>query len=356
MRRDTASAQGALEWPRRAHSSWNAPEERAWGEGGSGSSGGQGHGHGRDATAPPEPAPPGIDDAALSEAVRIRDLLARSTEELSSLLAALGGEYVLPAAGGDLLRDGAGALPTGRNIHALDPYRMPSAAAMARGAAAAAAILEAHRAQNGGAWPETVAVNLWGLDAIKTKGESVGIALALVGARPVAEATGRVARFELVPLQELGRPRVDVLCNMSGIFRDSFQNVVDLLDDCFQRAAAAADEPPELNFPRKHAAAMAAAGLANPGARLFSNPAGDYGSMVNERVGASTWEDGAELGATWAARNAFSYGRGGERGTARPEVLQALLATTERVVQEVDSVEYGLTDIQVKWVWVGWVG
>ena len=267
-------------------------------------------------------------------------------------LRALGGMQVAPhhlaaQAGRDVLRDGAGVLPTGRNIHALDPYRMPSAAAMERGRAAAEAILVAHREQNEGAWPETVAVNLWGLDAIKTKGESVGIALALVGARPVKESTGRVARFELIPLQELGRPRIDVLCNMSGIFRDSFQNVVELLDDCFQRAAAATEEPPELNFPRKHSAAMAAQGIANPSARLFSNPAGDYGSMVNERVGASNWEDGDELGATWAARNAFSYGRGAERGTARPEVLQALLASTDRVVQEVDSVEYGLTDIQV---------
>lgn len=287
----------------------------------------------------------GVDAAKLEEAMRIRGLLERNSEELASTLRALRGEYVLPEAGGDLLRDGAGVLPTGRNIHALDPYRMPSPAAMQRGAEAAEAILKAHRAANDGAWPETVAVNLWGLDAIKTKGESVGIVLALLGARPVKEGTGRIARFELISLEELGRPRIDVLCNMSGIFRDSFQNVVELLDDAVQRAAAA-DEPEDLNFVRKHAQAMAEQGLSNPAARLFSNPAGDYGSMVNERVGASNWEDGDELGTTWAARNAFSYGRGGERGTARPEVLQALLATTDRVVQEVDSVEYGLTDIQ----------
>ena len=95
-------------------------------------------------------------------------------------------------------------------------------------------------------------VNLWGLDAIKTKGESVAIVLHLLGARPLAEGTGRVARFELVPLDELqppGRPRVDALCNMSGIFRDSFQNVVELLDDLFQRAAVA-PEPAERNFVR----------------------------------------------------------------------------------------------------------
>jgi magnesium chelatase subunit H len=193
-----------------------------------------------------------------------------------------------------------------------------------------------------------VSVNLWGLDAIKTKGESVGIVLELVGARSIKEGTGRVVRYELIPLSEMGgRPRVDVLCNMSGIFRDSFANVVGLLDDLFDRASKA-DEPPEMNFVRKHALQMRADGVAADAskARLFSNPPGDYGSMVNERVGTSEWEDGRELGDTWAARNAFSYGKGDERGAARPEVLQALLKTTERVVQEVDSVEYGLTDIQ----------
>ncbi|KAK9811539.1 hypothetical protein WJX72_005618 [[Myrmecia] bisecta] len=284
-------------------------------------------------------------DAKVAEAVEIRGLLERNTEEMTGVLRALNGEYILPEAGGDLLRDGAGVLPTGRNIHALDPYRMPSPAALERGTAVAQAILDSHRAANEGAYPETVAVNLWGLDAIKTKGESVAIVLHLVGARPVREGTGRIARFELVPLEALGRPRVDALCNMSGIFRDSFQNVVELLDDLFQRAAAA-PEPADMNFIRRHAQAMGEDGLSNPAARLFSNPAGDYGSMVNERVGAGSWENRQELGDTWASRNAFSYGRGAERGRARPEVLQSLLKTTDRVVQEIDSVEYGLTDIQ----------
>lgn len=273
-------------------------------------------------------------EEAVAEAVQIRDLLARAPEELDALIAGLNGEYIRPAPGGDLLRDGAGALPTGRNIHALDPYRMPTPGALARGAAAARAILETHAksAAGGSPYPETVSVNLWGLDAIKTKGESVGCLLELVGATPLREGTGRVVRFELRPLSELGRPRVDVLVNMSGIFRDSFGNVATLLDDMFQRAAAA-DEPPEKNFIRKHALAATAAGIGAPAARLFSNPPGDYGSMVNERVGASDWENGDELGDTWVARNAFSYGRGSERGTPRPELLQSLLATTERVIQ-----------------------
>jgi len=189
-------------------------------------------------------------------------------------------------------------------------------------------------------------VALWGLDSIKTKGDAVAIVLHLVGARTERDSTGRIARFELIPLEDLGRPRIDVVCNMSGIFRDTFQNVVGLLDDLFLRAAEAEGEPLEMNFIRKHTEEMRGKGIERGTSRLFSNPSGDYGSMVNERVGASNWEEGRELGDTWASRNAFSYGKGGEKGQARPEVLQSLLETTDRVVQEIDSVEYGLTDIQ----------
>jgi magnesium chelatase subunit H len=278
------------------------------------------------------------------EAQRITELLARTGEELTNLLRGLNGEYVPPAPGGDLLRDGPGVLPTGRNIHALDPYRMPSPGAMARGRQIARSILERHRVENDGAWPETVAVMLWGLDAIKTRGESIGILLELVGAEPVKEGTGRIVRYDLRPPAELDHPRIDVLVNLSGIFRDSFVNIVELLDDLFRRAAAAA-EPEERNFIRRHVRELERRGIENPTARLFSNPAGDFGSLVNDRVTDSNWEQGEELAATWKGRNAFSYGRR-DRGQARPEVLDTLLGSTERVVQQIDSVEYGLTDIQ----------
>ncbi|PLZ48352.1 cobaltochelatase subunit CobN, partial [Fischerella thermalis] len=198
--------------------------------------------------------------------------------------------------------------------------------------------------QEHGKYPETVAVMLWGLDAIKTKGESLGILLELVGAEPVKEGTGRIVRYELKPLAEVGHPRIDVLGNLSGIFRDSFVNVIELLDDLFQRAAEA-EEPEDQNFIRKHALALKAQGVENASARLFSNPAGDFGSMVNERVTDGNWESGDELANTWQSRNVFSYGRQ-DRGQARPEVLTQLLKTSDRIVQEIDSVEYGLTDIQ----------
>lgn len=277
------------------------------------------------------------------EATQIRNLLMQTTDELTNLLRGLNGEYIPPAPGGDLLRDGAGVLPTGRNIHALDPYRMPSPAAYERGREIAKKIIAQHLQENG-QYPETVAVMLWGLDAIKTKGESLGILLELVGAEPVKEGTGRIVRYELKPLAEVGHPRIDVLANLSGIFRDSFVNIIELLDDLFQRAADA-DEPPEQNFIRKHALAMKAKGVDNATARLFSNPAGDYGSLVNDQVVASNWESGDELANTWQGRNAFSYGKK-DKGESRQEILNELLQTTETVVQQIDSVEYGLTDIQ----------
>ncbi|MEH2374167.1 magnesium chelatase subunit H [Nostoc sp.] len=273
----------------------------------------------------------------------IRDLLMQSTDELTNLLRGLNGEYIPPAPGGDLLRDGAGVLPTGRNIHALDPYRMPSPAAYERGREIAQKIIAQHLDEYG-TYPETVAVMLWGLDAIKTKGESLGILLELVGAEPVKEGTGRIVRYELKPLVDVGHPRIDILGNLSGIFRDSFVNIIELLDDLFQRAANA-DEPEDQNFIRRHALALKAQGVENASARLFSNPAGDFGSLVNDRVVDGNWESGEELGNTWQSRNVFSYGRE-DKGQARPEVLNTLLKTSDRIVQEIDSVEYGLTDIQ----------
>ncbi len=273
----------------------------------------------------------------------VTDLLMQCGDELKNLLRGLNGEYILPGPGGDLLRDGAGVLPTGRNIHALDPYRMPSPAAFARGREIGEKIIAQHLAEHG-RYPETVAVMLWGLDAIKTKGESLGILLELVGAEPVKEGTGRIVRYELKPLAEVGHPRIDILGNMSGIFRDSFVNIIELLDDLFQRAANV-DESEDQNFIRKHALALQAQGVENSSARLFSNPAGDFGSLVNDQVVDGNWESGEELGDTWQGRNVFSYGRE-DKGKARPEVLNTLLRTSDGIVQEIDSVEYGLTDIQ----------
>jgi magnesium chelatase subunit H len=279
----------------------------------------------------------------LEEVAKIRDLLSQNTDEMTNLLRGLNGEYIPPAPGGDLLRDGSSVLPTGRNIHALDPYRMPSPAAYERGKEIARKIIQQNLEEKG-TYPETVAVMLWGLDAIKTKGESLGILLELVGAEPVKEGTGRIVRYELIPIEKLGHPRIDVLANLSGIFRDTFVNIIELLDDLFRRAAEA-EENEENNFIRKHYLALKSQGVENASARLFSNPNGDFGSLVNDRVVDSNWESGDELADTWKNRNVFSYGRK-DKGQARPEILSQLLATSSQIIQQIDSVEYGLTDIQ----------
>lgn len=281
----------------------------------------------------------------VSNAKEVVEKLKQTGNELENVIRGLNGEFIQALPGGDVLRDGTSVLPTGCNIHALDPYRLPSATAYVTGRAIAERVIQTHRDSNDGEYPETMAVPLWGLDNIKTKGESVGIALGLIGAEPVLDGTGRVVRFELIDLEKLGRPRVDLLLNLSGIFRDSFEHVVFLLDDMCRRAAEA-PEALGMNFVRKHALSMESEDEeVDSGARLFSNPPADYGSMVNEQVADSNWEDGDELAQTFMNRNAYIYGRN-SNGKKSGETLKKMLSTTSRVVQQIDSVEYGLSDIQ----------
>lgn len=281
----------------------------------------------------------------IKKAAAVVEKLSETENELNNIVRGLNGEFIEALPGGDVLRDGISVLPTGSNIHALDPYRLPSPAAFTTGRAIAERVIQTHMDANDGQYPETMAVPLWGLDNIKTKGESVGIVLGLLGAKPLLDGTGRVVRFELIPLKELGRPRVDVLMNLSGIFRDSFEHVVYLLDDLCRRASQV-DEPVDQNFIRKHYQNMSTSEKdADSGARIFSNPPGDYGSMVNEQVADATWENGDELAETYVNRNSYIYGRN-SNGKADKSTLKKLLSTTSRVVQQIDSVEYGLSDIQ----------
>ncbi|MCU0490379.1 MAG: magnesium chelatase subunit H [Chloroflexaceae bacterium] len=269
-----------------------------------------------------------------------------NTVELDFLLHGLDGGYIPAAPGGDIIRDGMAVLPTGRNIHSLDPFRVPTDAAFNRGRQIAEALLAAHRAENDGAYPETIAQVLWGLDCIKTKGESIGVVLGLIGARPHKDGQGKVGRYELIPLAELGRPRVDVLMTASGVFRDTFAGVMDLLDRLV-REAASADEPEEQNFIRKHVQASMAQGAAfeSATARIFTQAAGTYGTDVDEAIEGGAWQERQELEDLFVKRNAYAFG-GNKGGAALPQVFNHLLGTVGRVAQEIDSVEYGLTDMQ----------
>jgi magnesium chelatase subunit H len=207
-----------------------------------------------------------------------------------------------------------------------------------------------------GSLPETVAMVLWGADNLKSDGEGVAQCLALLGARPVEDELGNVADVVLIPLEELGRPRIDVVITVSGIFRDLFHHQSGLLDKAV-RLAAAADEPVEWNFVRKHTQAHAAELGVSPeeaAARVFSNAAGSYGANVNHLVESSAWEADEQLSDTFLSRKSFAYGPDGQWRGAR-QVMERSLATVDAAFQNIDSFELGISDVDHYYEYLGGV-
>jgi magnesium chelatase subunit H len=268
------------------------------------------------------------------------DALLREDSELPGLMRALSARFVAPVPGGDLIRS-PDILPTGRNIHAFDPFRMPTAFAMQEGAAQAARLLAAQPSL-----PRTVAMVLWGSDNIKSDGGPIAQAMALIGARPRFDSYGRLSGADLVPLAELGRPRIDVVMTLSGIFRDLLPLQTRMLAEAAWKAAMA-DEPDEMNFVRAHTRTVAAqtgVDLETAALRVFSNAEGAYGSNVNQLVDASAFGHEDELADAYQARKSFAYGPGG-KPVKQAGVLQAALATVDVAYQNLESVELGITTV-----------
>ncbi|TCT18217.1 magnesium chelatase subunit H [Thiobaca trueperi] len=272
------------------------------------------------------------------------DRLLVQDSEIPAMLRALDARFIRPAPGGDLLRTPA-ILPTGRNLHGFDPFRLPSLYAVKDGALQAARVIERHMVE-GNPFPETIAIVLWGTDNLKTEGGPIGQALALIGARPRFDNYGRLAGATLIPLDELGRPRVDVVMTLSGIFRDLLPLQTKLLADAaFQ--AACADEPLDRNFIRKHALEYQAAhdcDLETAALRVFSNADGAYGANVNYLIDSSSWEEGDELAETYTRRKSFAYGRSGQP-VQQAALLKSMLGTVQLAYQNLDSVELGVTTV-----------
>ncbi|SDE07045.1 magnesium chelatase subunit H [Rhodospira trueperi] len=286
----------------------------------------------------------GLDVALFEELLRIDGLLTTDSE-IPALLHALDGGFIRPAPGGDLLRTPA-VLPTGRNLHGFDPFRLPSAFAVKDGALQAKLVLDRHIAE-GNTMPETIAIVLWGTDNLKTEGGPIGQALALMGARPRVDGYGRLSGAELIPLEDLGRPRVDVVMTLSGIFRDLLPLQTRLLAEAAFLAASAEDEPVEMNFIRKHAVEyMAAHGcdLETAALRVFSNADGAYGSNVNMLVDSGGWTEEDELAETYTRRKCFAYGRAGNP-TQRAEQLGEILSGVDLAYQNLESMELGVTTV-----------
>ncbi|MEV5505657.1 cobaltochelatase subunit CobN [Streptomyces orinoci] len=250
--------------------------------------------------------------------------LAATTDELEHAVHALAGGFVPAGPSGSPLRGLVNVLPTGRNFYSVDPKAVPSRLAWETGQALADSLLERYRTDEG-KWPESVGLSLWGTSAMRTAGDDVAEALALLGIRPVwDDASRRVTGLEPVALAELGRPRIDVTLRISGFFRDAFPHVIGLLDDAV-RLAASLDEPDADNFVRAHTRAD----LAEHGderratTRIFGSRPGTYGAGLLQLIDSRDWRTDADLAEVYTVWGGYAYGRGLEGRPARAEMETA---------------------------------
>ncbi len=269
----------------------------------------------------------------------LSELLGRSTE-IPAILNALNAGFTSPVAGGDVVRS-LDILPTGRNIHAFDPFRMPTTFACRQGDEQARMLLETHASL-----PKTVALVLWGSDNIKSDGTQIAQALALMGAKPRFDSFGRLSGADLIPLNELGRPRVDVIMTLSGIFRDLLPLQTKMLAEAAYKAACA-DEDPEQNFIKANVLdhmAKTGSDLETSALRIFSNAEGAYGSNVNQLVDSSSFDEEDELADAYETRKSFAYGRSGKPAQHK-DLLKTVLSKVELAYQNLESVELGVTTV-----------
>ena len=252
-------------------------------------------------------APPGAD----AEAAQC------GPSEIAGLLAALSGRFVAPGPAGALSQGRRDILPTGRNIYSIDPRAVPTRNAYEIGKRAAQALVERY-ASDHGEWPRRLVLDLWGSATMRTGGDEIAQALALIGARPVWDhASSRVSGFEILPLAMIGRSRVDVSLRLSGLFRDVFPTQIELLSAAI-RAVAMLDEPAADNPLIE----------ARDAPRIFGAAPGRYGAGLSRLLASGAWAQRDELGAAYLAASSHSFDAGGE-GVAAPEAFRAAVANAD---------------------------
>ena len=272
-----------------------------------------------------------------------RDRLAKNlrlNSEIPAIIKALDANYIPPVPGGDLVRSSE-IVPTGRNIHAFDPFRMPTAFACKQGKEQAEMLLDKYEGV-----PRSIALVLWGSDNIKSDGTQIAQALALMGAKPRFDSFGRLCGADLIELSQLGRPRIDVVMTLSGIFRDLLPLQTRMLAEASFKAASA-NEDPNMNYIRANALDYmknTGADLETASLRIFSNAEGAYGSNVNQLVDSSSFDDEDELADAYEARKSFAYGMSG-KPQKNQKLLQAALSKVEMAYQNLESVELGVTSV-----------
>ncbi|MGX9920316.1 cobaltochelatase subunit CobN [Streptomyces sp. NPDC002248] len=250
--------------------------------------------------------------------------LAATTDELDHTLHALRGGFVPAGPSGSPLRGLVNVLPTGRNFYSVDPKAVPSRLAWETGQALATSLLDRYRADHG-EWPTSVGLSLWGTSAMRTAGDDIAEALALLGVRPVwDDASRRVTGLEAIPYEELGRPRVDVTLRISGFFRDAFPHTVGLLDDAV-RLAASLDEPEDVNHIRAHVQRDVGehGDERRATTRIFGSRPGTYGAGLLQLIDSRDWRTDADLAEVYTVWGGYAYGRGLEGRPAREEMETA---------------------------------
>jgi magnesium chelatase subunit H len=280
-----------------------------------------------------------------------------SNHETESLMRALRGEYIRPGPGADIVQNPL-VLPTGRNTHAINPYSVPSQMAFARAQHTADALLRRYFDEHG-RYPRALALVLWGLDNIKTQGEGVAQALWLLGVRPVRDALNRATEIEVIPLEGLKRPRIDVVMTVSGIFRDLFAPTMALLDKAVRRVATL-DEPFDMNYVRRNVSEKIdgdGSAFDDAVTRVFSNAPGNYGTNVNFMVMQSQWESDDTLGDLFVTRKCFAYSRDSKgrtiEGREARDLMDHALSRVEATYQTIDSFEVGITDVDHYFEYLG---
>ena len=269
--------------------------------------------------------------------------LARTEREIDQILRALEGRFIEAGPSGSPMRGLVNVLPTGRNFYSVDPKSLPSRLAWETGQLLADSLVARYKEEHG-EYPKSVGLSVWGTSAMRTSGDDIAEVFALLGVRPVwDEASRRVVDLELIPLAELGRPRIDTTVRISGFFRDAFPHVLALLDDAVQLVAQA-DEPVEQNFVKAHALAdSGAAGVDKHVRRIFGSKPGTYGAGLLQLIESGNWRDDKDLAEVYTTWGGYAYGRGLE-GVAAADDMRTAYKRIQVAAKNVDSKEHDIAD------------
>jgi cobaltochelatase CobN len=283
---------------------------------------------------------------------RLVPRLLQNSDEIDNVLAALDGRFVPSGPSGAPTRGMAHVLPTGRNFYTVDPRTLPSVAAQQVGEQLAAELLKRHL-RDEGRYPESVGISIWGTSAMRTHGDDIGEVFALLGVRPKWQAENRrLIGVEAIPIEELRRPRIDVVCRISGFFRDAFPHLIKLLDDAVQLVAGL-DEPADVNFVRARALAeesrLGSAGVAADQARrrsryrIFGCKPGSYGAGILPLIDERNWHDESDFAEAYVNWGGYAYSAD-EFGTDARDDFRQQLESVNVAVKNQDNREHDIFD------------